>query len=190
MSAFAEMLVVEGRDDTKRLLETFGQVDTIETNGSAIDDKTLALIARAQATRGVIVLTDPDFPGEKIRKTITAAVPGVKHAFLPVKDAHAAKPGASLGVEHASPEALRTALAQVMTPGDNPVAQIDRADLVAAGLVGGPNARKRREQLGEVLHIGYTNAKQLHKRLTQFQITPAAFEAAVAAIDQTEDPHA
>lgn len=85
MSKFKQIIVVEGRDDTKRLHEAFGDVDTIETRGSAISEKTLALIKKAQATRGVIVLTDPDFPGEKIRKTISAAVPGVTHAFYRAK---------------------------------------------------------------------------------------------------------
>ena len=37
--------------------------------------------------RGVIVLTDPDFPGEKIRKIITEHVPDCKHAFIDKKSA-------------------------------------------------------------------------------------------------------
>jgi ribonuclease M5 len=43
MSKFKQIIVVEGRDDTKRLHEAFGDVDTIETRGSAISEKTLAL---------------------------------------------------------------------------------------------------------------------------------------------------
>lgn len=42
----------------------------------------LDVIRKAQETRGVIVLTDPDFPGDKIRNTIRDAVPGVKHAYI------------------------------------------------------------------------------------------------------------
>ena len=42
--------------------------DTIETNGSAVNAETIEKIRLAQETRGVIILTDPDFPGEKIRK--------------------------------------------------------------------------------------------------------------------------
>ncbi|EPC52709.1 hypothetical protein Lpp123_08817, partial [Lacticaseibacillus paracasei subsp. paracasei Lpp123] len=80
MTTIKQVVVVEGRDDTKRLKETFGAIDTIETRGSAIDEATLERIRQAQAKRGVIVLTDPDFPGEKIRKTISRAVPGVTHA--------------------------------------------------------------------------------------------------------------
>ena len=55
-----EIIVVEGKDDTRRLQEVF-EVDTIETIGSAIDDTILDQIEHAQETRGVIVFTDPDF---------------------------------------------------------------------------------------------------------------------------------
>ncbi|MGO2686654.1 MAG: toprim domain-containing protein, partial [Enterococcus italicus] len=70
----AEIVVVEGKDDTRRLQEVL-DVDTIETIGSAINDAILARIAHAQETRGVIVFTDPDYSGEKIRKTIMADIP-------------------------------------------------------------------------------------------------------------------
>lgn len=185
MTAFKQIIVVEGRDDTKRLTETFGPIDTIETRGSAIDDETLALIKKAQATRGVIVLTDPDFPGEKIRKTISAAVPGVTHAFLPVKDAVPEHKG-SLGVEHASPAALKAALSHLVTEAPASDSQISRAVLASAGLLGGTNARQRRERLGELLHIGYTNGKQLQKRLALFQISEADFAAAIKQLNEEE----
>ena len=68
-----EIIVVEGKDDTRRLQEVF-DVDTIETIGSAIDETILSQIEHAQETRGVIVFTDPDFSGEKIRKIIMEAV--------------------------------------------------------------------------------------------------------------------
>ena len=42
---------------------------------------TLEVIQHAQQTRGVIVLTDPDFP-DKIRNTIREHVSGVKHAYV------------------------------------------------------------------------------------------------------------
>lgn len=52
-----EFIVVEGRDDTERV-KTAVECDTIETNGSAINQDTLNVIRHAQETRGVIVLTD------------------------------------------------------------------------------------------------------------------------------------
>ena len=76
-----EIIVVEGKDDTKRIKEAV-EADTIETNGSAINEATLQLIAHAQATRGINVCTDADYPCGNIPTTIVERIPGVKHAIL------------------------------------------------------------------------------------------------------------
>ena len=68
-----EIIVVEGKSDTVAVKRAAG-ADTIETNGSAIDELTLARIRHAQETRGVIVFTDPDFRGEE-------SVPLLKSVF-------------------------------------------------------------------------------------------------------------
>ena len=70
-----EVIVVEGKDDTKRINMAVN-ADTLETRGSAISDETLEQIEELQEKRGVIVFTDPDFSGEKIRKINQEAVPG------------------------------------------------------------------------------------------------------------------
>ncbi len=64
--------------------------------------------------------------------------------------------------------------------------QIPQEDLIDAGLIGGLGAKERRERLGKILKIGYTNGKQLHKRLMMFQISRAEFSAALATIRQEE----
>ncbi|KOP70363.1 ribonuclease M5 [Cytobacillus solani] len=180
-----EIIVVEGKDDTtaiKRALDA----DTIETNGSAINLETIDKIKLAQETRGVIVLTDPDFPGQKIRNTIKEQVPGCKHAFIEKEDAiH--KHGKGVGVEHASPETIRRALQAAHVMHEETVEEITQEDLITAGLIGGEGARERREKLGKLLKIGFANGKQLHKRLMMFQISKASFAAAIQVIRQEED---
>ena len=182
-----EMIVVEGKDDTKRLQQFDPQIDTIETNGSAIDGATLDLIKQAQATRGVIVFTDPDQPGEKIRKTILAAIPEVKQAFLPASSA-VPKAKGTLGVEHAANAAIAAALTSAYTTAKDTafVPEITQKDLIAAGLIVGPNARQRRIWLGDSLHIGKVNGKQLLKRLAAFQISRAQFEQALAQVNERQ----
>ena len=177
-----EVIVVESKDDTKRIKMAVN-ADTIETRGSAISDETLDQIAELQEKRGVIVFTDPDYSGEKIRKTIREAVPGVKHAFLKRKDAVPVHQG-SLGVEHASPEVIREALKNLYTEVPDAPAMISRETLAAKGLINGLAAKKRRELLGEILNIGYTNGKQLYKRLRLFEITPGDFEDAMQKVEQ------
>ncbi len=179
-----EVIVVEGRDDTKRLREVFPDVSTIETRGSAINEEIIEKIALAQEKRGVIVFTDPDFHGEKIRKIISQNVPGVEHAFLPRTEARPEKAGGSLGIEHAKPAAIVQALEHLLTQDEEADEQISQLDLLTAGLIAGADSKRRRELLGEILHIGYTNSKQLYKRLKMFQVTQAEFGAALLQIKQ------
>ncbi|WP_277423918.1 ribonuclease M5 [Bacillus sp. FJAT-42376] len=182
-----EIIVVEGRDDTVAVKRAV-TADTIETNGSAIGDDVIERVRLAAAGRGVIIFTDPDFPGEKIRKTIAEAVPGCKHAFIEKTDARP-KRGRGIGVEHASPEAIREALKEVKEEMPDLPSEWEQDDLLEYGLIGHPMAKVRREKLGTELKIGYTNGKQLLKRLQMFQISKTAYEEAMKRILQEEEKH-
>lgn len=181
-----EVIVVEGKDDTVAIKRAVG-ADTIETNGSAISEETLKRIAHAQEKRGVIVFTDPDYPGRRIRAIIEERIPEAKHAFL-AKAKTIAKNGKGLGIEHASDKDIREALKNVYTVStDLQQEEITLEDLMLAKLIGHPQAKARRDRLGELLNIGMTNGKQLHKRLIMFQITVQQFAQAVAQLDQEEN---
>ena len=111
MKKIKEIVVVEGKTDTALLKELF-EVDTIETHGLALDQQTLELIQEASKSRGIIVLTDPDFPGKKIRDQIQAVVPNCQHAFVAKKDARGKK---KLGIAEANKEAVKKAIENVVT---------------------------------------------------------------------------
>jgi ribonuclease M5 len=179
-----EIIVVEGKDDTRRIQEVVN-ADTIETIGSAINEEILAQIEHAQETRGVIIFTDPDYSGEKIRKTIMEVVPDAKHAFLSRRLAAPKKRGSSLGVEHASDEAILEALAKVVTPVNevDDYQEIPRQLLLELGLIAGADAKQKREKLGDALRIGYTNSKQLAKRLKMFRITEQELMTAMDTVN-------
>ncbi|MFJ7974071.1 ribonuclease M5 [Psychrobacillus sp. NPDC096389] len=181
-----EVIVVEGKDDTTAIKRAV-DADTIETNGSAISKETLMKIQHAQEKRGVIVFTDPDYPGRRIRAIIEEHVPDVKHAFLS-KEKTVAKNGKGLGIEHAKDEDIRLALASVYTPkSDMDVAvSIPLEILVGGKLIGHPNSKERRTRLGEYLKIGYTNGKQLQKRLSVFQISIQQLEEAISLLDMED----
>ncbi|NSL52877.1 ribonuclease M5 [Calidifontibacillus erzurumensis] len=184
MKKIKEIIVVEGKDDTVKVKQAVF-ADTIETNGSEISEETIEQIRLAQKQRGVIIFTDPDFPGERIRKIISEKVPGCKHAFLPRNEA-IAKNGKGLGVEHASIEAIQAALSAVYEETVAIEEEITKNDLIAAGLIGEPRSKERREKLGIILKIGYTNGKQLHKRLNMFQIKKSLFLEAMLQVLQEE----
>lgn len=177
-----EIIVVEGKSDTNAIRRAV-EAETIETGGSAIDDQVIRRIQLAHSRRGVIVFTDPDHAGERIRGIITAQVPGCKHAFLDQRDATYK---GKIGVEHATPEAIRKALAQVRSDrGSMQQGEIELADLVAAGLIHHPQAANRRLEMGRLLGIGYANGKQFYKRCQMFQITREEFESALRKLTST-----
>lgn len=180
-----EIIVVEGKDDTTAIKRAV-EADTIETNGSALNEETIEKIRLANEVRGVIIFTDPDFPGEKIRHEISRQVPGCKHAFLPKEEARG-RHGRGLGVEHAEPEAIRNALKDAQLTNEEAAEEITQEDLMDAGLIGGPGASEKRTRLGKILKIGYTNGKQLHKRLKMFQISGSQFADALKAIQQEDE---
>ncbi|GIP24846.1 ribonuclease M5 [Paenibacillus sp. J22TS3] len=178
-----EVIVVEGRDDTvaiKRAVEA----DTIETGGSAIGPAVIRKIKLAQERRGVIILTDPDHAGERIRKIVAAKVPGCKHAFL--TEAAATHKG-DIGVENASPQDIREALSRVRSEYSGEEILISFEDLIEAGLIVHPHAAERRRFMGEQLGIGYCNGKQFFKRLRVFHISREEFAAALQQLESKGD---
>ena len=164
-----EVIVVEGKKDTERI-QLAVDANTIETQGLALEPKTLDLIEHAQNTRGVIVFTDPDYPGETIRKKITQKVPGVKHAFITTAEGVPTHKG-TLGIEHASIDTIRLALSGLYETSPDEETLISKSFLSEMGLSGGKRSKALRIRLGEKLRIGYVNAKQLQKRLAMFGIT-------------------
>ncbi|MBN2981213.1 ribonuclease M5 [Cohnella algarum] len=179
-----EMIVVEGKDDTAAIRRAV-QADTIETGGSAIGEDVLRRIELAHKRRGVIVFTDPDAPGERIRKIVAQRVPDCKHAFLTRAEARG-KDG--IGVEHASDEAIRRALAQARSgeaaPEASGEADIAWSDLMDAGLIVHASAARRRQRMGELLGIGYANGKQFYKRCVMFRISREEFLDALTQLER------
>lgn len=185
-SMYREMIVVEGKDDTAAIRRAVG-ADTIETGGSAIGEDVLKRIELAQQRRGVIIFTDPDSPGERIRKIVAERVPGARHAFL-TRDEARGRHG--MGVEHASDAAIRRALEAargsepIVDGADRPSEEIAWTDLLDAGLIVHKDAAKRRARMGELIGIGYANGKQFHKRCAMFRITRSEFAQALAQLQR------
>ena len=81
-----EAIIVEGRDDAAVLHQVTDAL-IIETHGFGIKKSTWDLMQKAHSEKGLIILTDPDFSGEEIRKRISKVFPDSKHAYMPRKKA-------------------------------------------------------------------------------------------------------
>lgn len=188
MKRIKEVIVVEGKNDTKKVKQAV-IADTYETNGSHVISQTISDLQKLQKERGLIVLTDPDFNGERIRKIILKNVPNVKQAFINRENTlpHG-KNKHSVGIEHASVIDIQQALDDVITVNDEDNHdQIKIDDLINNSLINCQLSKKKRLALCEELNIGYVNGKQLLKRLNLFQITKEKFNRALDKINKKED---
>lgn len=168
MRKISEIIVVEGKTDTA-ILKRLMDVDTIETHGLALSDETLDLIEKANESRGVIVLTDPDYPGMRIRKQISDRI-DCKHAFIEKKDAIGSYRGKQkVGIAQGRTEAIIEALEQVVTfsQQNDSITWNEFLDLDIVG------NKQRRMKVYELFNLGYGNVKTLFKRLNMVGITKA-----------------
>lgn len=175
-----EVIVVEGRDDITAVKKAV-DAEIIATSGFGINAKIIDRIKEAQKRKGVIVLTDPDFAGEKIRSIIAKRVKGVKHAYIAQKDG--LKDG-DIGVENASPEVIRAALENAKVTLEEKNDFFESQDMFHFKLTGQSDSKQRRILLGNILGIGYGNANQMLSRLNNYGITKEEFIEAIEAINK------
>lgn len=182
-----ETVVVEGRDDEAAVLRAVDAA-VISTHGWGLPEGNVERIRAAYERTGIIILTDPDFAGENIRRRLSEQFPDAKHAYLarPEASKRQGERVVDIGVENAAPEAIQAALlaarAQVQT---GPSAEmVTQADLIALGLAGGSGSTQLREALGKELGIGSCNAKAFARRLAAFGIRREEFLAAWRRISQ------
>lgn len=177
-----EVIVVEGKNDIAAVQRAL-QADCIQTGGFRLAPATLRLIDQAYARRGIIILTDPDSAGERIRRKLAERYPKAGHAFVPRGQASAHN---DVGIEQAQPRDIAAALTKVRTEQWQPVEEFTMADLAANALVAAPNAADRRDLLGARLGIGYTNAKQFLYRLNHYGVTRTEFTQALREMEEKD----
>ncbi len=166
-----ELIVVEGINDTKRL-QSFFDVETIETHGLGLKKEIIELIKKANEKRGVILFLDPDIPGEKIRRRLNDEIPGLKNAFILKEDGRTKK---KVGIEHASKEVLEEALQNLVTYTDSRQS-LSLEEFYELGLAGADDSASRREKVYRRFHLGKCNGKTLFKRLNMLGIEKAEIE--------------
>lgn len=171
--------MVEGRDDTAAIKRAV-DAETIETHGFGMSDEMWKRIETAYNSQGIIVFTDPDSAGARIRRKITERFPDAAQAYLP-KDK--ALKGDNIGVENAKPEDIEEALSKTHYTEKNKEAEISIEDLNRVGLNGGQGSRVRRGKVCEILGIGYCNSKTMLMRLNAFGISREDFYGAVQSIN-------
>lgn len=178
-----EVIVVEGKQDIVAVSRAV-EADFITTNGFSLRPHTLDAIRHAYEKRGILIFTDPDSAGERIRRFLAKRFPDAKHAFLSQEEAYA---NDDIGVEQASPEAILAAIRCARTSSIEVKETFTMADLVANGLSGASDAAARRNELGKRTGIGYANGKTFLHRLNHYGVTREEFDRALGEMDRRQE---
>lgn len=162
-----ETIIVEGIYDKIKLSRFIDSVIII-THGFQVfsDSSILQSIKKMAAATGIVILTDSDSAGFKIRNYIKQSIPPqyVKHAYIPDihgKEKRKKEPGKEglLGVEGIADSIIIDALIKAGCTVDGNCRQekkghkITKADLYKLGLSGGQGSHEKRIELARLLGI-------------------------------------
>lgn len=199
MYSVKETIIVEGVYD-KIKLSRFIDAVIIITNGFRVfsDERIMKSITKMAQETGIVILTDSDSAGFKIRNYIKQSLPegSVKHAYIP--DVHgkekrkreAGKEGL-LGVEGIKDEIILDALKKAGCTIDGSAAapkkgrEIVKADLYKAGLSGGTGSHEKRNMLAASLGIPMKISANMLLDMLNRLLTYEEFCEIVQNIDET-----
>lgn len=184
-----QAIIVEGRDDVDAVSRACDAL-IIPTHGYGISAETWAVITKAYEEKGLIIFTDPDPAGERIRKRLTERFADSIQCYLDKRDA---MDGDDIGIENACPEAIAEALGKALANHDRtadsgkPVKPVTPQDLVNLGLAGGEGSAGLRADVCRSLGIGYCNARAMITKLKGFRIGKDELEETVIRIKEKQN---
>ncbi len=194
MIKIKQAVIVEGKYDKIKLSTVLDTV-IIPTEGFGIfkDKEKQKLIKRLAQTRGIVILTDSDSAGFKIRSFIGGSVPQecVYHAYIPDvfgkerrKDAPS-KEG-KLGVEGIDSAVLLEALDRAGVTCEHThekSREVTAYDLYEAGLSGRPDSATRRKDFLRLLSLPERLSTSSLVKLINTFMTYDEFENSVQKLD-------
>lgn len=198
MITLSQVVIVEGRYDKIKLDSVVDGI-VITTDGFSIfrDRQKCALIKRLAEEFGVIVLTDSDDAGFKIRKYISdiAAGGNVFHAYIPEisgKERRKNKRGRAglVGVEGIDGAVIEEALIRSGAQqgrAETPLCTITAADFMENGLTGCFGAARRRARLLALADLPSRLSSSAARRLLGRLFGAEGYRALVARLNAATD---
>ena len=187
MIKLSRAIVVEGRDDVDAVGKAVDAL-IIPTHGFGITAETWSLIEKAYHEKGLIILTDPDFSGEEIRRKLSDRFPDAIQAYVAQNDATMA---GDIGIENATPEVIAAALEKALANTEHQEERssesqgyeaVTMSTLAQMGLSGADGASELREAVCAKLGIGYGNAKAVVRKLEHWGIGIKELEQAIEEV--------
>lgn len=165
------VFIVEGKSD-KLLLSQYFDSEIVMTNGLYVSHETISYLKELEKTHDMIVITDPDVPGETIAQRILQALPQAKRVQIRKKDSIK---GGKLGLAETKVEPLLEKVMPLISFPKKPVEKLTLIDLLYFQQIN-PQYRKF---LSEKFKIGHCNNKVMINRLYHLNVTKEMIESLI-----------
>ena len=161
------IIVVEGKSDVQ-FLESFIDARFVITNGSDVPRETIEYLKELSKNNKIIVLTDPDSPGKRIRDILNNEIPNLFHAYVDKKECIKKH---KVGVAESNKEHILKVLENMVENTKNEQGVWTIQDLYVRNLCGTESSTQLRNKVMQELHLGFGNAKTMLKRLNSLNIS-------------------
>lgn len=165
-----KIYIVEGKRDKETLKRINPELFVLTTNGYNFDDKFINQLIELEKTNQIVLILDPDFPGQKIRDKISASLSNPIHIYIPKKDAVDIKKH-KVGLEHVDLDKLEEIIKNEISYTKVTNKELFAADFIKLNLTGSNNSQERRNIVTNHFHLPKSNAKRLLEYLNKLAIT-------------------
>lgn len=158
-----KLYVVEGTHDETLLKQINPNIKTVSVGGSQIKPDVLNFLKNYEDKFQVVLMFDPDYTGEQIRKKVASYLKDPTHIFVQRHKAFS-KNKKKIGVEHLSLTDLKQMLKYEIQETKS-AKTITLDNLYQLGLSGRADSKTKRMYLTNILNLSYSNSKTLMERL-------------------------
>lgn len=162
------VLVVEGNSD-KSVLSRFFDCEIVVTNGKRVSRETIHYIVELAKSHDIIIITDPDRPGQAIADMLLALDINATQIKL---DPNKCKRKNKLGVAEADPLYIKKLITPHLSVAKDNNNKLTLSDLLYFSSIN-PNYKN---YLASKYPVGYGTSKKLLRRLNYLGITKAQIE--------------
>ena len=160
------VIIVEGKHDVAKLSLIYESVFVI-TNGYEVPEKEIAFLKSLPKETNIIVLTDKDEAGKKIRVKINTILPNTINIEI-----KAPKDSKKKGIAECRLEDIQKELNKYVFDKK----ESREYDLYKLGLIGKENSNELKEKVCNKFNLGLVNNTNMIKRLNLLNITESQLE--------------
>ncbi len=160
------ILVVEGKSDYNIIRKISKEVEIFITGGLGLDDKKIQDLKNISKNHNkkIVVLTDPDVPGEIIRNKIEEKIDNVYHLYA---NKDLANKNKNIGIENMSIEDIKKIFSNKLYKKEKLNKKYTISDLINIGIY---NDKKKRMEFCNKHSISYGNNKKVLRQINNYGI--------------------